>query len=394
MQNLHIFAAGKFNRILTQQTKHIALFATVVSKATVCLFCAVAFSFVSRAQERDAYTRINVLFPVNRSVLLRDFANNAESLAMLDRILDETVPGDIHVSIIFSAASPEGPTGNNNSLSRRRGLALRAYILSLRPDLEDCLQIHSLGEAWYEFTILRITRPNLRYARVELTREALPSLAKNSLLAWGSSSLSLDVPALMTQPAGLRPVLGLSTNLPYDITYVPGYGVTSIPSFSLEYYPARGRWTVGADVEWPMWRHYEDHRFMQVNNITLWTRRYFKESKGRYKGAYLLLSANAARYGIGWNAKGWEGEGIGASLGAGYKVVLGKRVFLDMGLALGAFYSSYDPYVYGFDTTGRYYYDYDGDVNLFAPRRNRLMWVGPTRVYISLGIDLFNRHGR
>ena len=26
-----------------------------------------------------------------------------------------------------------------------------------------------------------------------------------------------------------RPLLGISTNIPYDITWIPGYGVTSIP---------------------------------------------------------------------------------------------------------------------------------------------------------------------
>ncbi|MCR5571671.1 MAG: hypothetical protein K6F42_05470, partial [Bacteroidales bacterium] len=43
------------------------------------------------------------------------------------------------------------------------------------------------------------------------------------------------------------PVVGISTNIPYDLTWVPGYGVTSVPSFSVEYFPARWeRWTVGA----------------------------------------------------------------------------------------------------------------------------------------------------
>ena len=315
---------------------------------------------------------------------------------MLDRILDETVPGDIRLGVVVSAASPEGPTPNNKMLSLRRGEALRSYILSRRPDLADRLQMRSVGEAWYEFTVLKIARPKLRYARVEVTREAIPGFEPVSSLPWGSSFQQITFPAPVEPiKPGLRPVLGLSTNLLYDLTYIPHYGVTSIPSFSLEYYPARGHWTVGADVEWPMWRHYEDHRFLQVNNITLWTRRYFKPRDGRYRGGYLFASANAARYGIGWDAKGWEGEGIGASLGAGYKLVFGKsRLFLDFGAAVGAFYSAYDPYVYGFDVTQRYYYDYYGDVDLFAARRKRLMWVGPTRVYISLGIDLFNRHRR
>ena len=189
----------------------------------------------------------------------------------------------------------------------------------------------------------------------------------------------------------LRPVLGVSTNLPYDITYVPKYGVTSIPSFSVEYYPQKGHYTIGADVEWPMWQHWDTHRFMQVNNLTVWTRRYFKPVDGRFRGAYLLASANAARYGIGWEAQGWEGEGLGASLGGGYKIKLGRRMFLDLGGALGIFYSGYDPYVWGNDATGRYYYDYAGDPEQFKLRNKRLFWFGPTRVYISIGVDLFNR---
>ena len=42
----------------------------------------------------------------------------------------------------------------------------------------------------------------------------------------------------------LRPVIGISTNLPYDITYIPGYGLTSVPSLSLEYYPSKGKFRV------------------------------------------------------------------------------------------------------------------------------------------------------
>ncbi len=193
-------------------------------------------------------------------------------------------------------------------------------------------------------------------------------------------------------PAGLRPVLGLSTNLPYDITYIPRYGLTSIPSFSLEFYPAKGKFSFGADVEWPMWKHPEDHRYLQVNNLTLWSRYYFRPREQRFRGAYLLANVNAARYGIGWEAKGWVGEGLGASLGAGYKLVLGRgRVFLDMGLALGFFYSGFDPYVFGNDALGWYYYDYSGEPDSFSLRNKRLNWLGPTRVYLSVGIDLFNR---
>lgn len=396
---------------------------TAVSLLVVALLCLFPdTALLLRAQEPETRTRISVLFPINRYVLLRNYADNAAALDALDRQLVENNPAGINLVVIISAASPEGPTTFNEMLSQRRGEALRSYILAQRPDLEDKIELRSVGEAWLELHIVDLAIPRkerekllrsrsdwrsiaskklplLRYAYLDITRAALPS-EELAFPVISAPAQYLPIPEITPvlpaekTPSCIRPVLGISTNLLYDITYIPHYGLTSIPSFSLEYYPARGHWTVGADVEWPMWQHYEDHRFLQVNNITLWTRRYFRPTNGRFSGAYLLLNANVARYGIGWDAKGWEGEGVGASLGAGYKLKLGKRMFMDFGLAVGAFYSPYDPYVYGFDPTGRYYYDYSGDVDKFIPRSKRLMWLGPTRAYISIGVDLFNRKRR
>ena len=187
-------------------------------------------------------------------------------------------------------------------------------------------------------------------------------------------------------------MLAVSTNLIYDLTYIPGYGLTTIPSFSLEYYPNAGRWTFGADVEWPMWQHFDTHRFMQINNITLWGRRYFQPKDETFKGLYLLGSLGANRYGVGWNERGWKGEGIHASAGIGWKKYLGRsRFFFDTGLALGVFWSRYDPYVYSNEATGWYYYDYSGKPADFTERSKRLLWFGPTRAYVSIGYDLFTR---
>lgn len=191
------------------------------------------------------------------------------------------------------------------------------------------------------------------------------------------------------------PLLGVSTNLLYDATYIPHYGFTSIPSLSLEYYPYNGRWTIGADVEWPMWRHWDTHDFMQINNITLWVRRYFSPDLHLYKGAYLFGNVNAVQYGIGWDDKGWEGEGLGGSLGIGYKKYFGNsRFYFDTGLAAGVFWSQYDPYVWGNEATGWYYYDYAGKPEDFRERGKRLLWFGPTRLYFSIGYDLLMRKKR
>lgn len=204
-------------------------------------------------------------------------------------------------------------------------------------------------------------------------------------------SLELVSPASdNTAKRRFSPVIGISTNLLFDATYIPNYGFTSVPSFSLEYYPARGHWTFGADVDWSHWLHYDTHKFNQIHNISLHTRRYFKSGENGFKGLYLQGALNAAEYGLGWDAHGWEGELLGANLGAGYKINFG-RFFIDMGLDVGYFYSRNDPYVWGDDATGWYYYDYVGDPAQFAPRQKGFQWFGPTRAYISIGLDLFNR---
>ncbi len=191
------------------------------------------------------------------------------------------------------------------------------------------------------------------------------------------------------------PLLAVSTNLLYDATYFPHYGFTSIPSVSVEYYPYNGRTTFGADVEWPMWQHWDTHKFMQINNITLWVKRYFKQNVHLYKGPYLLGSLNAVRYGIGFDDKGWIGEGLGGSVGIGYKKYFGSsRFFFDTGLALGVLWSRYDPYIWGNEATGWYYYDYLGKPEDFKERSKRLLWFGPTRLYFSIGYDLLMRKKR
>ena len=205
---------------------------------------------------------------------------------------------------------------------------------------------------------------------------------------------TIDTPA--TEPAAAtparRPILGISTNIPYDITWIPKYGATSVPSFSVEYYPVTGLYSFGADVDFSHWLHPDTHRYNQIHNYTIWARRYFKRTDDRFKGTYLLANLNAAKYGLGFDAnEGYEGEGLGIGVGGGWKVYMGKRFYLDLGGTLGLFYSRYDPYVWGNDGTGRYYYDYLGDPDAFAKRRKRLVWFGPTRVFISVGFDIYGK---
>lgn len=390
---------------------------------------------------------VRFFFPVNDATVHPSFKTNALAIAQLDSLFGGRGPMPCDTVVIEGKASIDGPESYNADLSRRRAEALKRYVSGRYPDFAGVLSVRAAGEPWEEVratvaadsllasdtrsTLLDIFDAELSADGKERRLNALPGwrayartlnpLFRTATLTPVSAFPSLDfdadfgierldwtlptpaieflpdrldVPAL-TRSARLRPVLGVSTNLLYDITYIPNYGLTSIPSLSLEYYPARNRhYTFGCDVEFPSWKHWDEHRFLTVYNITLWTRRYFKSCEERFHGLYLLAGVNGARFGIGWNARGWQGEGVGASLGIGHKWLLGRRLFLDAGIELGAFYAQYDPYVFGFDATLRYYYDYAGDPAQFHKRNHRFFWAGPTRIYLSIGIDLFNRKRR
>lgn len=390
--------------------------------------------------------QIVISFPFGDATVRPSFNSNRQALSRLDSLFSDRVPLPGDTIVLIGKASMDGPEKYNVTLARQRAENLRSYFTRHYPSYTGALSVRTAGEAWDELraevvddslltpetrdVLLEIidaeTDADRKEARLktvpgwrDFARKHYPDFRVATLTPvfpvpyllsgdidfdsaeedWPEPVLQLlpdrlDVPALTRRP--LRPVFGVSTNLLYDIAYVPGYGLTSIPSFSLEYYPARSRhFTYGLDLEWPMWQHWDTQRFLQVNNLAFWTRRYFPAREDRFRGLYLQAGANVARFGLGWDARGWQGEGIGAGLGIGHKWLLGRsRLFIDCGAALGVFYAQYDPYVYGNDATHRYYYDYSGDPAQFVKRNHRFFWAGPTRIYISLGIDLFNRKRR
>jgi len=401
-----------------------------------------ATAFPSHAQQRYF-----LYFPWNNSQWSENYLGNRAAVDSLSRFINRIGPENIESIDVSAYASPEGTYRNNMRLSRERAEQFDQILSDWFPSISA--HVKAGGEAWALLRERVANDPKLRPAlrekilrilddttisdtarKARLIDELEKSDYRYLLYAHYRYLRCFDVVVYVKEPEQKqeepgaepqaepepepesepepepqvepveevhipkpvikKPVLAISTNIPYDITYVPKYGLTSIPSFSLEYYPSNyGHWTVGADLEIPMWQHWDTHRFLQIQNLTLNTRYYFK--RGNYHGLYLLANVNAARYGIGWDAKGWEGEGLGVSAGIGYKLTIYKRLFLDAGVAAGYFYSRYDPYEYGFDSTQRYYYDYVGVPEDFVRRNHALNWFGPTRVWISIGFELFSR---
>ena len=403
-----------------------------------------------------AQERFRLHFARNESEFFYTLLDNQKTLDSLAQAIKAIGPENIQSIDVTVYASPEGPKAFNQDLCRRRAEEFPTAVLPYLNVAKEKIHVTIGGEAWAElrkrvaadkklrpeyieqilailddesidnetrkeYIATRISEHNyrfllwehyrlLRYYDIVITtkpEERVQEMSPKEVLSQepAQDTTAMEIPEAvlpLTEPAeesrkeNKRVFMAISTNLPYDITYIPGYGLTSIPSVTLEIMPRNSRWTLGADVEWPMWQHPETHRYFQVNNITLWTRRYFRaKEEPRRRGWYLMGNVNAARYGIGFNAnKGWEGEGLGASLGFGYRLPLGRYCFLDMGLAAGAFYSAYDPYVWGNDATNWYYYDYYGDPAEFQKRNQRLFWAGPTRVWLSFGFDFWKKDRR
>ena len=103
-------------------------------------------------------------------------------------------------------------------------------------------------------------------------------------------------------------------------------------------------------------------------------------------------------YGIGFGkTKGWEGEGGGGGLSAGWVWPLNRKgnLRLEVSASLGVLYTRFDPYVYGNPINGQedglYYYDYLGNTSEFRERNHQLFWVGPTNLGLHLTYDIIYR---
>lgn len=226
-----------------------------------------------------------------------------------------------------------------------------------------------------------------------------------------STSVSLPSPALRAIPSEFlyppltlverRHMLSIGSNILYDAFYMPQYGWAPMPNVDVELFPKTGNFSFRFQFLFPYYHRWSRHKFFQIRDYHLEVRRYFDPgfyNTGWYLGAY----ANANKYGIGLSAtKGWEGEGAGAALKAGYVVRLGrnKRWRLDFHVAVGAYVTRYDPYVYGNPITGEfdgdYYYDWTGGSEAFRRRNHRLTWFGPAEAGVTISYDaLFWRNSR
>lgn len=204
-----------------------------------------------------------------------------------------------------------------------------------------------------------------------------------------------------------REVLAIKTNMLLYGVYMPsGYDKwCPIPNVAVEVFPLHGHFTYGASIDFPWWRNYWGHKYFEVRNYQLEARYYFRSGDVRlrepgegiaFRGWYLQGYAHAAMFCICFDKdRGWKGEALGAGLGAGYVLPLGKKSHwrLEFSVQAGFMYGGYDPFQFENPVNPNYqdhlyYYKWTGKPADFKRRQYRFSWLGPTRVGITLSYDL------
>ena len=387
-----------------------------------------------------------IRFRVNRTELLKDDPFISLYNDSLVPLLKEKnlILREVYVK---GAASPEGPYWNNVRLSRERTKRLIEFLKSnLDQPIGNCAtnskcvtedyaylvklmelagdeeyeQVKAIwdrskgdehlckselmalngGKTWNR--LLEVYYPTLRQSRVVLwftvNPDRMPLKACPVTTEPAHPELtSLSMTATEAKAYARRHLIAVRTNLLHDFAYVPQFGFAPSGNIQLEYYPLTGHYTYNAGFTFSNHRHWQDHQFMQVRDVQLELRRYFKGG-GQFLGTYLGAYAEGTVYGIGFSAtKGWEGEGGGAGLTLGHTCRLNKKgsLRLELSLSMGAFITRYDPYVWGNPINGLidglYYYDYRGSTSQFKKRNHQFMWFGPTNAGLHLTYDIIYR---
>lgn len=176
-----------------------------------------------------------------------------------------------------------------------------------------------------------------------------------------------------------------------------GVDLLSLPSGEVEF-GAGGKRTVAVTLGGPWFRDRDTHRYLQITSLQPELR--WHRSDSLFKGPFVGVYDGVQRYGVGLDgSRGWQGEAAGGGLSFGWEWLCGRerRLSVSLSAQMGLLATRYDNYVWGDPVTGtvdgHYYYDWKGLAEDFVSRRGRYVWLGPTRVGISVRYVFKRRNG-
>ena len=382
---------------------------------------------------RNLSGEIAIHFPVNQSRLIRDYSGNANSLMLLDRLMnDRSFYFDIDSIIISGYASPEGSILNNSRLSFERARSVREYIAQNYPHVSSN-KIFAVGrlvdmQAVSEIVENDLSVPFRNEARNILARREISDLDRLSLLTdigggavirhitqfyaaslrsatgimfYRASDRVIVDTVVITQPADTiiinnpadtiiikepgdtvkidnynhfrKPVFAVKTNLLFD--------VASAVNLELEI-PLGNRMSLLGEIVMPWWLNEQKQYALQVFNANLETRVWLGDRNDRphLTGWFTGLYVGGGYYDIEWGSRGYQGEFYTSTgLTGGFAHTIGKKgnFRMEYSAGVGYFktnYSEYEP-IFGF---------VDDQWHLVRKHSGTYSWFGPTRLKISL----------
>lgn len=400
--------------------------------AILVLLLTVAVKGMAQATTPEGRQRslvgIEVHFPFDKARLDLDYMDNHKAFDRFARTLDSIGIYRVDSVVIVSQSSPEGVYEHNLKLSRRRAATMRRAIEQRHPELDGRLYVHADGESWDRLReyvkndrrmrqktidqVLRIIDSDVNIGTKKWRLEQLPIYRylrmtyfpriRNSVfcivyyepsapMAPLPTAVESQLPNSITAIAPVyfremtEPLLGIRTNLLYDLGTVVNVG--------LEYYPRNPRWSVVGHYTFPWWSNEKNHHYLQLLDWNLEARYYLQRGK-RHAGWYVAPYVHWNLYDISLDAEnGWQGEGKGCGLSLGHVFRLGdsERWKLECFVRLGYYHTLFDPYHASDPYNGKYYYDWPYMPEDFIPRNQRLQMIGPTGAGVTLSYDLFRR---
>ena len=350
--------------------------------------------------------------------------NRAAIVPLIRTIRNGAVP---HTVTITGAASPEGSTAINSTLSRQRAdrifsiladsvaipdsitgftfigrdwkglLSLveadtavpsRNRVLTLlktitasidagMPDTEANLaSLRQIGGGHPYAYMYRTMFPSLRASQLNITYLPMLDLLAPTPARFTSGAPALPSPSIPLLPAKTRKpfYMALKTNMLLD--------ALAIPSISAEFYLGKN-WSAVANWMYGWWDNDHRHRYWRAYGGDIAVRRWFG-SKAKEKpltGHHLGLYVGVVTYDFEFGGKGWMGGIPGgtlwdrcntvAGIEYGYSLPIGRRLNIDFTIGVGYMGGKLVDYVPG---NGFYIWQ----------KTRHFNWFGPTKAEISL----------
>ncbi|MDR2564130.1 MAG: DUF3575 domain-containing protein [Prevotellaceae bacterium] len=386
---------------------------------------------------------ITIHFPVGKSLLMKNYSGNAESLARLDSLLnDQQIIAGIDSMIINAYSSPEGSLTVNLRLARERSQALKNYITQKFPKVDrNKLRVRSQLTDWKEIKKVIEDDPEMPF--LDQTKEVLEQtqlsdrqmLERLKLVGNGKAFnyIARNYSAFMRKATGVimyteacvsepvrplpepEPITIVTQSKPdtlriVDTVYADKVKVDTLrvevnegyrkPLFALKTnllfdaasllnveleVPLGKRWSIAGEYIFPWWLWNSKQYCLQSLSGTLEARYWFgkREERQVLTGWFAGLYGGGGYYDVENGKKGYQGEfyiATGISGGLAHTINRKGNLRMEYSLGLGYMKTKYREYYPIYGPE----YGLDDRWYLIRRRSGHYTWIGPTRAKVSL----------